>query len=640
MASAAALAMIVVPAVASPPAEADPASRSGSPQSLLDRIPILPKMTVGYTGAAFPRAFPSGRDRRGCRPTDRALVALAVTAPRVMAGSCTLVGGTWSVDFGTRTVTRARDVRLVPVIPARAAWASGAYGWTPDQRSAFTRDTGSGASSSVVARRRIAGVSWDSALTPMTPALARQAVAQCADSSESTCLMAALPEAIRPRIAVAIAAASTRHRLSMTRSEKALLASAVDHFNADDPGTVLTIRTTGAPALPTTDGSDASGRVVTENLFGLLAPPAWATRPNVPYATLRLWDSGVTWREIEPSPGRFTWGALDAAVRMAQQQGKKVLLVLGPVPRWASANPQSPDEGWGGGAPGPMTPEGRAAFDRYVNAVVARYGSRIWAYEAWNEANLQTFWAGSPAQMASMTKVVHDAVAAHGAGSLVLSASATTRTAGSIYRFFPAYLDELAALGWPVDGFAVHAYPDADGTPSDVTDFVAQFKAYLAIAGAPRLPVYDTELNYGLAGPGPAKPHRDMTPDQAAGWLSRTFIDSVRLGVEETHWFAWTPQYYGQYGIQLTPTSTATRQAWLTTHDWLVGATFRSCEDPRGAVICRFERDGVPFWLAYSDTVDLIDLPSGASQWCDLAGACRPVDGTKVIVGTRPIRIA
>ena len=52
-----------------------------------------------------------------------------------------------------------------------------------------------------------------------------------------------------------------------------------------------------------------------------------------------------------------------------------------------------------------------------------------------------------------------------------------------------------------------------------------------------------------------------MTPEQSQGWLSRTFIDSVRLGITETYWFAWTKQYYGQLGIQLNPTTAATRAA-------------------------------------------------------------------------------
>ncbi len=557
---------LLVGVVAVAPAAAVPAATvTGTAAELLDAIPILPKMDIGFTTAAF--------GKRAARSTD--------------------------------------------LISPRAAWASGAYGWTPQQRAR-----------------------WDGARTLVSPALAKRIAKACRASSSLTCAIDAVPTSAAPEVAAAVITAATRDRLSMTREEKAQAEVWVDHHVARHPDQILEVAASDVPALPTTDGSDATGRVVDASLFGLLAPPAWNSTPNVPYATLRLWDSGVLWKDVEPSPGRFAWKSLDHAVRTAESQGKQVLLVLGPVPAWASAEPEAPDESWGKGAAGPFTAGGLAHFERYVRAVVERYGDRIWGYETWNEANLQTFWKGSPAEMAVITAVVHDAVRDAGAHSQVLSASATTRTEGSIYRFFPAYLRELAKRGWPVDGFAMHAYPDADGTPSDSADSIAQFKAYLAIAGAPQLPIYDTELNYGLAGPGPDLPHRDMTTEQAQGWLSRTFIDAVRLGVAQTHWFAWTTKYYGQYGIQLHPGTAANRQAWQTTYDWLVGSTFRGCSDPDGAVVCAFERDGAPFWLAHADGNALVDLPAGASRWCDLRGACAPTSGTKVIVGVRPVRIS
>ena len=70
-----------------------------------------------------------------------------------------------------------------------------------------------------------------------------------------------------------------------------------------------------------------------------------------------------------------------------------------------------------------------------------------------------------------------------------------------------------------------------------------------------------------------------------------------------------------------------------------MGSTFKSCADPEGAVICAFEREGKPFWFAYADGAKLIDLPVGATQSCDLRGACMMADGTKVIVDVRPIKI-
>jgi len=627
------------------------ATVEGSARALLNAIPVLPKMEQGFRTDAFGDAG-AAKDARGCSPRQQALIALAVQVPRVVGPACAISGGRWLANFGTAEVANAGQLMLVPVVSLPAVWASGGYGWNAAERSRYLQEFGADLSVATVAdvpstdgpqsadpsAATFEAVPWAANYALLTEVPAVRVTKTCRTSADSSCMLQALPEALKPRAAAAIVLSSIRNRLAMTRTEKVAVERWIDHFVALRPDAVFTVQTTDVPALPTTDGSDATGRVVGANLFGLLAPPAWNSTPNVPYVTLRLWDSGVLWKDIQPSRDKFNWTPLDHAVRTAESQGKKVLLVLGPVPAWASADPSSPDESWGKGAPGPFVADGLADFERYVTAVVKRYGNRIWAYETWNEANLQTFWKGTPAEMAVMTKVVYDVIKAHGSSSLTLTASATTRTEGSIYRFFPTYLRELAKRGWPVDGYAVHAYPDADGTPSDVADFVAQYKAYLAIAGAPTKPIYNTELNYGLAGPGP-KPHQDMNADESAGWLSRTFIDAVRLGIEETHWFAWTPQYYGQYGIQLTPTSTASGQAWRTTHAWLVGATFKSCQEPEGAVICEFQRDGKPFWLAYADSLELIEAPAAARQYCTLKGQCNALDGSMVIVDLQPIRL-
>ena len=90
-----------------------------------------------------------------------------------------------------------------------------------------------------------------------------------------------------------------------------------------------------------------------------------------------------------------------------------------------------------------------------------------------------------------------------------MAASTTVRLDAAFNRFFPRYLAALRDLGWPVDVLSAHLYPASLGTPDERAAFVAQVTDQLALAGAPDLPVWDTELNYGLSGPGPAQPPPD-----------------------------------------------------------------------------------------------------------------------------------
>jgi hypothetical protein len=104
------------------------------------------------------------------------------------------------------------------------------------------------------------------------------------------------------------------------------------------------------------------------------------------------------------------------------------------------------------------------------------------------------------ANLVDMTLALGSAVDRWAPASLVLTPSTTMRTDATVYPFYTDYLLPLAARGWPVDGFNVHTYPRAAEGPLVRAAQVSQFKQMLALAKAPALPVWDTEVNYGLAG--------------------------------------------------------------------------------------------------------------------------------------------
>jgi hypothetical protein len=86
----------------------------------------------------------------------------------------------------------------------------------------------------------------------------------------------------------------------------------------------------------------------------------------------------IRWREVNPLPETWIWGATDTVVRSARAKGLKVLAVLSTAPVWAGSN-----------ANGTKPPGQVAEWQRYVRRVAARYTGRIQAYEVWNEPNLE-----------------------------------------------------------------------------------------------------------------------------------------------------------------------------------------------------------------------------------------------------------
>lgn len=279
------------------------------------------------------------------------------------------------------------------------------------------------------------------------------------------------------------------------------------------------------------------------------------TPPSASY--YRLWDKNVAWRDVNPAPGVFDWSILDRRIALVERWGGKPLMVMGLTPQWAAANPAAGDPRWGAGTASP--PADVESWRSYVRALVQRYGSRIGAYEIWNEANLQTFWTGTPVQMAQMVDV---AVQEIGSTSLAIAPSVTTRLRSGA-DFITAMIPALSPA--TVDGlhaWNIHSYPAGDAGPTweeacrlRVDDIVRWQKALVALAQKNSKlikPTWDTEVNFGLAGPG-SRPGRQWTGTDAPSLVTCTYQDSVALGIPVTVWYEFTAEDYPLLGVQMTP---------------------------------------------------------------------------------------
>lgn len=357
---------------------------------------------------------------------------------------------------------------------------------------------------------------------------------------------------------------------------------------------------------------------------------------NVPFGTLRLWDSGTGWGQIETTQGRYDWAQLDEALATAEKNGTTdVLLVLGTTPAWNAKRIVAGDYPAPGAASAPKSME---AWDEFVSAVVSRYAGRITSYQIWNEASLSMFWDGTPKQMAELTKRAYDIIKKTDPAATVVAASTTVRLTGAFDRFFPRYLEELRTLGWPVDAFSAHLYPESRGTTDERAAFIAQVTDVLDAAGAPDLPIWDTELNYGLAGPGADNPRQSISGSRARDWVVETTIDSLALGISRTYWYIWTPEPYPLLGMQLTNTSGAVKGLRIV-DQWLVGGTLGTCGEQAGVATCEVEKNGVPSIIAWSlDGPAALVAPDGFTEVCRTSNECTPVAGA-VELDETPVRL-
>ena len=381
---------------------------------------------------------------------------------------------------------------------------------------------------------------------------------------------------------------------------------------------------------------DLTGTTIQPTLFGMhVFNLQNGVFPTIPVGSVRLWDTETTWSSVETAQDQFSWTKLDGAVATANANGvKDILMVLAGTPSWATDDPAA--GGLAGVLPGAAgMPKDFADWDDWVRQVVTRYKGRITAYQPWNAANLTTFSTGTPAEMAELTKRAYDIIKSVDPAATVVAPSTGTRLGGPFKKFYPAYLKELGARGWPVDVWAAHTYPASLGTPVERAVLARLWIDTLKAAGAPDKPLWDTENNFGLAGPGPTNPDQDIVGTKAADWAARTYLDAIRLGISRVYWYSWGPEL-DLVGIQMNTGSPAA-VALTTLQDWIVGATYNGCT---GAVkvTCTFTKGGKKSTIVWTERGAAPFKTKGFTKICALDGTCKPVTGKKIRVSS-PVQL-
>jgi hypothetical protein len=630
------------------------------------------------------------KDKFGCNLRQRMIIDLATKKPQVSKG-CKMKGGVWTTEFGSK-VTKPANLIIGPIMSYKDAWGQGAFAWTPEQRLAWatnTNVTGSKTRAKAVSnvqvtqtliskqenaliRKEVANAEyWQSQMASL-PSSVRATIEIICDPFSFACVLfwsllgsirgGAIDKKIQGSLSIVaeekckqllhLASNLTAWGLSVSPDQLALMRNANAECPNTSVGMQLEYKLFGIkPVTPTTSvptevggggsaaaGSDGAIQLVNDypaasssvpvpsDAFGIHAPVDWGT-PGVGSSWVRLWDAGVSWAQMEPTKGKIDFSKLRASIESAESYGARVLYVLGDTPGWAN-----------GGQPGNAAPTLNDSALEFITALKNQFGSRIGAYEVWNEGNLPTYWTGSQQQLAQLTKGMKDTI---GGTSMVLAASTGTRATNAFVTNYGDYLDQLASLGWPVDGYTVHSYPIANAGPVERVAELGQFKTLLALRGAPVKPIWDTELNYGLAGLGQdVRPIDDST---GAAYIAQSFIQSIQYGIDVTYWYLWTGTrgYYDLLGAQLDPATPISNSVWNNLRGTLNGSSMTRCVEAGSVYACQFRRGGSEFTMMWTSSgTAKVNVTGLGSRMCTLLGSpCEPVVNNQVTVGMLPVRI-
>lgn len=268
---------------------------------------------------------------------------------------------------------------------------------------------------------------------------------------------------------------------------------------------------------------------------------------------IRLWDVGVTWKDVNPLPDTWNWSRLDYLVELAEKNGSKdICYVLGMTPLWAAKNPESDHFAPWIGPGSNSTPKRLEDWDKYVWNVATRYRARIKYYQVWNEPQLKEFWhdISDLEFLARMTKRAKKLINRIDPDAKIVAAPVLPRPSSGGLRRGSRYLNELKKLNWPVDAFSCHVYPEPRMGPARWGRLVQNVQEGLEILGAPDLPLWVSETNFNLLN-GMIKSKRKIKR-----YIYQTNKSANKLGVERVYWYAFgTHSNPKTFGIRFTTNS-------------------------------------------------------------------------------------
>ena len=346
--------------------------------------------------------------------------------------------------------------------------------------------------------------------------------------------------------------------------------------------------------------------------------------PSIPFASIRSWDTGVVWSNINPAPGIYTWQGLDWLIKLSQDRGVDLVFTFGSTPRWASSKPDAPTP-YGPGLCAP--PESLKYWDDFVQAIVMHALSRIKFWEIWNEPQDASFYCGDIVAMSELQRHAYNIIKALDPEAKVLTPSPVGRQGLKWMADFLA-----TGAGEYADIAAFHGYWDTNAELID--SVIKQYKQVFYEGGQGNKPVWDTEAGWG-------ENSRFSDPDAQAAFLAKYYLLHWSGGASRLFWYSYDNVLFGGLWDSVTGLHKA-GIAYREIHKWMVGAAIsKPCGEVGyfgGVWTCEFSRpNGYVGRVVWCHSGRSRYRPSDQfRQYRDLDGGTWQVSG-EVEIGTKPI---
>jgi hypothetical protein len=301
--------------------------------------------------------------------------------------------------------------------------------------------------------------------------------------------------------------------------------------------------------------------------------------PVVPFGGIRLWGSGTTWADLNPSDGVYDWKHLDGWLTAAQSHNvNEILYTLAFTPRWASSNPNDQTCRMGPGQcdpPNDLNPDGSGTdqhWKDFVTAIATRSAGRIRYWEVWNEPVNGFYWTGTFAQMARMAKDARTVIL-----SIDPKAKLLTPPNGAGGQWVDKWWIGYAKAGGLqyADIAAIHGGVKSDcSNQPKASDFLYAVEDLRSILGSfhQGKPVWDTESNWGTA-----SKNCFTDEDLQAAFLAQFYFFHRSKEVSRFYWYSYEDPNTGKLFDIGTGKLTKAGVAYQQVYNWMLGKTMSKC---------------------------------------------------------------
>jgi hypothetical protein len=300
------------------------------------------------------------------------------------------------------------------------------------------------------------------------------------------------------------------------------------------------------------------------------------------FGSARVWDMGVGWKDLQPTRGSWSSGALanlDNIVSDFRAHGAEPMITLGMTPHWAATacHHRSGGVDWGYWTCAPKSTSSSGAWGSYVRMLAKRYQGKVRYFELWNEPSLRNGYNGSIRKLAGMQAVARRIVHQYGAKLVSPGVPFTNGSPQNGLNWLQAFLSKPGGKQFDVVG--LHLYPTdaiakAGYGPEWTMEQLAAARKVLRRHHITKKQVWNTEVNVGRAATGAR-----FTGRRGAAQVARTFVLGTQNHVARTFWYAADDRSWGGTWLENSSYRSLTDagRAYRTARNLLVGARPYGC---------------------------------------------------------------